>query len=154
MKTKNIERYLESFGKYLVKQARTNLTKGKKNVNKDLYNSIKFKIEESTDGFSLKIFMLGYGKFVDKGVSGNAKIRKYKDYKGQVIQSPYKYTNKRPPVGILEKWIRAWGLRGRVDKEWESAGNRGGQFISTKSFAFLISRSIQKNGIKDLAMPD
>ena len=27
----NIERYLESFGKYVVKQARTNLTKARKN---------------------------------------------------------------------------------------------------------------------------
>ena len=36
----NIERYLESFGKYVVKQARTNLTKARKNVSKDLYNSI------------------------------------------------------------------------------------------------------------------
>ena len=42
MNTENLERYLESFGKYIVKQARTNLTKGKKNVSKDLYNSIKF----------------------------------------------------------------------------------------------------------------
>ena len=31
MNTANIERYLNSFGKYIVKQARTNLTKGKKN---------------------------------------------------------------------------------------------------------------------------
>ena len=44
MKAKNLERYLESFGKYIVKQARTNLTKGKKNVSKDLYNSIKFEV--------------------------------------------------------------------------------------------------------------
>ena len=40
MKTDNIERYLNSFGKYIVKQSRTNLTKGKKNVSKELYNSI------------------------------------------------------------------------------------------------------------------
>ena len=45
MKTKNIERYLESFGKYLVKQARTNLTKGTekygtKNQGKTIYKNI------------------------------------------------------------------------------------------------------------------
>ena len=38
MKTDNIERYLESFGKYIIKQSRTNLTKAKKNLTKDLYN--------------------------------------------------------------------------------------------------------------------
>ena len=34
MKTENLERYLNSFGKYMVQQSRTNLTKGKKNVDK------------------------------------------------------------------------------------------------------------------------
>ena len=151
MQTKNIERYLESFGKYLVKQTRTNLTKGKKNVNKDLYNSIKFKVNEDKDGFSLKIYMLSYGKFVDKGVSGNKKRRSYKDYKGKVISSPYKYTTKQPPSGIIEKWISARRLKGRVDKNWKGAGNRGGQFITNKSFAFLIARKIKRDGIKGIS---
>ena len=44
MKTDNIERYLNSFGKYIVQQAKTNLSKGKKNVSKDLYNSIRYKL--------------------------------------------------------------------------------------------------------------
>ena len=47
MKTKNTARYLESFGKYIVKQARTILTKKKKNVTKDLYDSLKFKVENT-----------------------------------------------------------------------------------------------------------
>ena len=41
MKTDNIERYLNSFGKYIVQQAKSNLTKGKKNVSKDLYRLVK-----------------------------------------------------------------------------------------------------------------
>jgi hypothetical protein len=44
MKTEALERYLNSFGKYVVQQSRTNLTKGKKNVTKDLYKSISFKV--------------------------------------------------------------------------------------------------------------
>ena len=46
MKTENIERYLESFGKYIIKQSRTNLTKAKKNLTKDLYNSLKFTVKK------------------------------------------------------------------------------------------------------------
>ena len=75
MNTSNIERYLTSLGKYLVKQSRANLTRKKKNVNKALYNSIKFKVDTDVDGYSLKIFMLDYGTFVDKGVSGKKDTR-------------------------------------------------------------------------------
>tara|TARA_R100001443_G_scaffold24251_3_gene36522 strand:+ start:7138 stop:7719 length:582 start_codon:yes stop_codon:yes gene_type:complete len=151
MNTKNIEKYLNSFGKYVVKQARTNLTKAKKNVNKDLYNSIKFELDVNDNGFSLDFYMLNYGTFVDKGVSGNKKIQNYVTWDGRNIESPFKYTTKQPPLGILEKWIRARGLKGRVDKEWKSAGNKGGQFISNKSFAFLIGRKIKIDGIKGIS---
>ena len=127
MKTKNIERYLTSFGKYIVKQARTNLSKKRKNVNKALYNSISFRVDEDAKGFSLKLFMLDYGKFVDKGVSGNKQIQDYTTYDGRKVESPYKYRSKQPPASILEKWIRARGLKGR-DSET-------GRYITNKSFA-------------------
>tara|TARA_R100000963_G_scaffold33131_1_gene25242 strand:+ start:500 stop:1066 length:567 start_codon:yes stop_codon:yes gene_type:complete len=151
MKTKNIERYLNSFGKYIVQQARSNLTKAKKNVDKKLYNSIRFKVVPEGKNLVVQFYMLNYGKFVDKGVSGTKKSQTYKNYKGTVVSSPYKYTNKQPPSGIIEKWIKRKGLKGRVDKSWKSAGNKGGQFISNKSFAFLIARSIKKKGIKSLS---
>ena len=48
----NVENYLNSLGKYVVKQSRTMLTKAKKNVNKDLYNSIKYKVVPDGDGFT------------------------------------------------------------------------------------------------------
>jgi hypothetical protein len=37
-----IEAVLDRFGKYIVQQARANLTRKNKNVSKDLYNSIKW----------------------------------------------------------------------------------------------------------------
>jgi len=139
MKTDNIERYLNSFGKYIVKQSRTNLTKGKKNVSKELYNSISFKVVTDADGFSVQFYMADYGTFIDKGVSGNKQTRSYKDYKGQTITSPYKYTNKQPPSKLLDKWIVKKGIAPRDEK---------GRFISRKSISFLIARSIKAKGIK------
>tara|TARA_R100000664_G_C2684128_1_gene90880 strand:+ start:43 stop:609 length:567 start_codon:yes stop_codon:yes gene_type:complete len=150
METSNLERYLESFGKYIVKQARTNLTKGKKNVDKNLYNSLSFKVVEDSGGFTLELYMADYGTFVDKGVSGTKKAQKYTDYKGETKTTPYKRA-KQPPSGLIERWIKKRGIRGRVDKKWKSAGNRGGQFITDKSFAFLISRSIKFNGTKGIS---
>tara|TARA_R100001443_G_scaffold642_4_gene2525 strand:- start:3127 stop:3588 length:462 start_codon:yes stop_codon:yes gene_type:complete len=139
MKTDNIERFLKSFGKYIIKQSRTNLTKGKKNVTKDLYDSLNFKIITDNKGFTIEFSMAEYGTFVDKGVSGNQNKRQYKDYMGKKVPSPYKYTTRQPPSGILEKWISARGLKGRDAR---------GRYITNKSFAFLIARSIKAKGIK------
>ena len=52
-----IEKYLESFGKYVVQQSRTNLTKGKKNVTKGLYNSIKFTVTPNDKGYNVSFSM-------------------------------------------------------------------------------------------------
>ena len=139
MKTDNIERYLNSFGKYVVKQSRTNLTKGKKNVSKELYNSISFKVVTDANGFSVQFYMADYGTFIDKGVSGNKQQRSYKDYTGKTVKSPYKYTTKQPPSKLLDKWIVKKGIAPR-DKQ--------GKFISRKSISFLIARSIKIKGIK------
>ena len=144
MNTKNLERYLESFGKYIVKQARTNLTKGKKNVSKDLYNSIKFEVETEANGdFTVQFMMDYYGQFVDKGVSGNKKKRTYKDWKGKTVSTPYKYTTKQPPSSVLTKWIKMRGIKGR--------DNKTGRFISNKTLAILIGRSIKIKGIQGIS---
>ena len=45
---------LIKFGKYVVQQARTNLTKGKHNFDKTLYNSLRYDIFYSKDKFSMK----------------------------------------------------------------------------------------------------
>ena len=139
MKTDNIERYLNSFGKYIVKQSRTNLTKGKKNVSDTLYNSISFKVVADSKGFSVQFYMADYGTFVDKGVSGNKQVRRYKDYTGKTQKSPYQYTTKQPPSKLLDKWIVRRGIAPRDEK---------GRFISRKSISFLIARSIKVKGIK------
>ena len=141
MKTENIERYLNSFGKYIVQQSRTNLTKGKKNVDKSLYNSINFKVITDANGFTVTFYMKNYGTFVDKGVSGNQQTQSYKDYTGKQVASPYKYKTKQPPSNIIEKWIKKRKIKARDAK---------GRFapISQKSLAFLIARSIKVKGIK------
>ena len=115
MKTDNIERYLNSFGKQVVNRSKGNLQKAK-GGGTNLENSISFKVITDADGFSVQFYMSSYGTFVDKGVSGNKQKRTFKDYTGQTISSPYKYTNKQPPPGILAKWIKKKGIKGRDKK--------------------------------------
>ena len=142
MNTKNIERYLNSFGKQVVAQSKTTLN-FKKGGDTKLENSISFEVVSDADGFSVKFYMADYGTYVDKGVSGTKQTQQYKDYLGKVINSPYKYTNKQPPSGVIDKWVVRKGLKGSRDKE--------GRFIKRKSMVFLIARSIKMKGIKSIA---
>ena len=141
METDNIEKYLNSFGKQVVNRAKGNLQKAKKGG--ALEQSIKFKVVTSQDGFTVEFYMNNYGQFVDKGVSGNKQSQSYKDYKGRVVKSPFKYTNKQPPPDILSKWIKRKGIKGRDKKS--------GRFISNMSLAFIIGRAIKRDGIKSLS---
>jgi len=143
MDTKNIENYLKSFGQNVVDDSKKLLYSEKGST--ALGKSIRFKVTEDANGFSTKFYMDDYGTFLDKGVKGT---------KSNYIENKntdYSYTTKMPPPGIIEKWIKKKGLKGRVQKEWKSAGNRGGQFITNKSFAFLIARSIKQKGIKSIS---
>jgi len=140
MKTDNIEKYLNSFGKQVVNRAKGNLQKAGKGGN--LENSITFKVVTEADGFSVQFYMDSYGTFVDKGVSGTKTKRTFKDYKSKTISSPYKYTTKQPPSRVLDKWIVKKGIATRDEK---------GRFMSRKSISFLIARSIKRNGIQGIS---
>lgn len=126
-----IQEALEDFKKYVIQQARTNLTKGKKNVDKNLYNSLQGFVEKSPAGFRLYFEMEDYGMFQDKGVSG--KKRKY--------DTPFSYKNKKPPIGPLAEWAKKKNIRLRDEQGRFKKGNYN-------TIGFLISRSIFEKGIK------
>jgi|TARA_R110001583_G_scaffold27406_3_gene98034 hypothetical protein len=142
METKNVERYLNSFGKQVVNRAKANLGKAKGGSTK-LAQTIKFEVDSDADGFVVKFYMANYGTFLDKGVSGNKKKQSYKNYENQTESSPYSYTTKQPPPDILSKWIKKKGIKGRDKKS--------GRFISNLSLAFIIGRAIKRDGIKSLS---
>lgn len=120
---------LNKFAKYVIQQSRSNLSKSKKNVSKELYNSLGYNISQSGSKTSLGFDMLDYGKFQDRGVSGTEK--KY--------NTPYKYTNKMPPVKAFDKWTVRKGIAPR---------GKGGKFEKRKGLNFAIAKSIYKKGIR------
>jgi hypothetical protein len=147
----NVENYLHSLGKYVVKQSRTMLTKAKKNVSKDLYNSIKYEVVSDDDNFILQFYMVDYGKFVDKGVSGKKKIQNYITWDKRNIASPFQFGTgssligkaKGGMSGIMSKWAKKKGF------QWKD--KQTGKFMSHKSMGYLIARSIYRDGIKSLS---
>jgi hypothetical protein len=120
---------LNKFAKYVIQQSRSNLSKGKKNVFKELYNSLGYEISQSGSTMSLGFDMVEYGKFQDRGVSGTEK--KY--------NTPYKYTNKMPPAKAFDKWTVRKGIAPR---------GKGGKFEKRKGLNYAIAKSIYKKGIR------
>jgi len=125
----NVKEELNRFAKYVISQSRANLTRGKKNSSKNLYNSLDSEVKVSKNSFELSFLMEDYGVFQDKGVSG---VKKKYD-------TPYSYKSKMPPPSKIDKWIVKKGIAPR---------DKSGKFISRKSLQFMIARSIFNNGIK------
>jgi len=130
MQLKETQKALNDFGKYVVQQSRTNLTKGKKNASKRLYDSIEYQVNVGANDLSVIFSMEDYGKFQDLGVSGVKK--KY--------NTPYSYKDKMPPAKAFSDWVVRKGLKGIRDEK--------GRFIKRKSLQFLIARSVYTKGIK------
>ena len=144
MKTENIERYLESFGKQVVNRSKGNLQKAGKGGK--LEDSIKFEVITTPDGFTVQFYMSSYGQFVDKGVSGTQTKRTFKDYKSKTIKTPYSYKNSKghsqPPSSALDKWVVRKGIAPR---------DASGKFMKRKTITFLIARSIGRKGIQGIS---
>jgi hypothetical protein len=130
MQLKETQKALNDFGKYVVQQSRTNLTKGKKNASKRLYDSIEYQVNVGANDLSVIFSMEDYGKFQDLGVSGVKK--KY--------NTPYSYKDKMPPAKAFSDWVVRKGLKGIRDEK--------GRFIKRKSLQYIIARSVYTKGIK------
>ena len=137
---KNLQTELQSFGKYVVQQSRSNLTKQKHNVRRDLYNSIHYDLTEKNGNYDLAFIMDEYGTFLDKGVKGaNPSLVKGGKQKGG--NSPYSFRNKRPPMQPIADWAKKRNIRLR-DKEGKfKKGNY-------RTIGFILQRSIFAQGIK------
>ena len=131
MQLKETREALNKFAKYVIQQARTNLTKGKKNVTKELYNSLDYNININPNNVNVIFEMEDYGIFQDLGVSGTK--TKY--------NTPYSYTTKMPPPKAFSQWVVRKGLKGTRDK-------KTGRFLSRKSLQYAVARNIFKYGIK------
>ena len=117
-----LEAVLTKFAKFVIQQARTNLTKGRHNFDKTLYNSLQYKLFVGENSFTLGIEMEDYGDFQDKGVRGaggtrkttsafNRRNNKGKIWKQKAPNSPYSFKDgKKPSVKHFKRWSESKGL--------------------------------------------
>ena len=138
MQFKNVDEILNKYGKYVVQQSKSNLTKDKKGSG-DLYNSVSYKINKSQEDFLLDFLMEDYGAFVDKGVKG--KTSTYPETSAAL--SKFQYGSGTGKKGGLTKGIAKW-----VRKKRFQFRDKQGRFMSYESMTYLISRSIYNKGLK------
>jgi hypothetical protein len=124
-----VEDVLRTFGKRVQQQARANLTRNKMNASGGLYDATKYDLQVGKNSFSLSFEMPEYWQYQDSGVSGTEK--KY--------NTPFKYTNKKPPARVFESWAKQKGIKPR---------GKDGRFTTFKSFGFAVANSVFKKGIK------
>ena len=132
----SVENELNKFGKFIVQQSRSNLSKAKKKDRGALYKSINYNLEVGKRSFALSFSMEDYGKFVDKGVKGASSSSK-------APNSPYKFGTGSGRKGGLTDGINGWVKRKRFQFR-----DKKGKFLSYESTAFIVRRSIWFTGLR------
>ncbi len=131
-----VKKVLDDFGQYVVSEAKQNLMHDDKNDTGKLIDTLKYTAKESKNSFEFSIEMESYGKFVDKGVKGKVSSSK-------APSSPFRFGTGTGEKGGLTRAIDGWVQRKRIQFR-----DKGGKFLSYKSTAFLITRSIYTTGLK------
>jgi hypothetical protein len=131
------EKVLKKFRDYVIQQSRSNLSKGGKNVSKELYNSLKGEILTENNYSIVGFSMAEYGQFQDQGVKGKTSSAK-------APNSPFRFGTGTGKKGGLTNSILKWVQARRI----QFKDKKSGKFMSYKSTGYLISRSIFHKGIK------
>lgn len=146
MQLKNLNNLLNTWGKYVVQQSRTYLSKSRKNNTKKLYDSLDYEILTSDKFVSLTFLMEQYGMYVDQGVKGANPniIDEWTKGRRKGIQkapnSPFSYKTKYPPSQPLSEWAKSRNFRLRDEKGRFTKGNY-------KSIGYVLSKFIYAQGI-------
>lgn len=131
---------LDKFGKYVVQQAKSNLSKKKHRDTSTLYNGINYNVTQGKRSTTLRFDFASandYWEFVDKGVKGVSSSAK-------APNSPFKFGTGTGKKGGLTSGINGWVARKRI----QFKDKKTGQFLSYNSTAFLIVRSIWHKGLE------
>ena len=103
---------LNDFGKFLVEEYKDRLITENVNASDELYNSVRYMVEQGNNKFEVKLELADYWKYVENG----------------------RKAGKWPPISAIEKWIEIKPIIPRPMKN--------GKLPTTQQLAFLISRKI------------
>ena len=144
MQLEKVNKTIQMFRDYVIKESKDNLNRSKHNNTKGLYNSIKGEIVTEDKYTIVGFSMDNHGMFVDKGVKGAdpSKVSKNAKITGQQApDSPFSFKSKRPPSKFLEDWAKKKNIRLRDEKGRFKQG-------SYKTIGMIIAKNIWARGIK------
>ena len=159
MKLEELNKMFNDFGKYMVSQSKSNLTRGKK-AGGPLYNSITYDVDDKQkDKVIFTFSMQDYGEFQDKGVKGAdpARLSPNAKIKGQQApNSPYKYGSGsysgswKNFVRSVSSWAQIKNIRLRQYKMVDGKSVATGKFAkgNYESIGYVIASNIYNRGIK------
>ena len=137
MQKDEVQKALDRFKDHIIAQAKRNLTNKDKNVSKKLYNSIEREVKVFPNSIGLYFSMEEYGAYQDLGVKGKKSASK-------APKSPYRFGSGTGKKGGLTAAMEKWVTQRRI----QFKDRKSGKFMSYKSTAWLMTRSIYSKGIK------
>ena len=162
IKYKAVEKYLRSYGKSIIKQARRIIKQKKKNDSGKLLRSLKYVLEEKSEKFNIEFLSARHGEFINKGVQGlgrrnlpkgstagmhgGAKLRPIRTYIDEVTgkrkRSPYSFKTPNMRSDIMQNYVMRKGIK---------IPNKDGSIMSIKRMSYIIGRSIKAKGIQGIS---
>jgi|SRR6056297_171463 len=139
MSASNVEKEFNLFGKRIIKQARTVLSKKGINATKDLYDSMRYETKVFKSGaLEFSFFMEDYWKFVDEGVRGvGGSKADGSQWKLKKNTGKFRYKDKMPPPKAFSKWLTIKGKNVRDAR---------GRFVKRKSAQFAVANAVYHQG--------
>ena len=150
-----MEKLLAGYIERFLNKAADNLNKTQSVTTGKLLDSLDFNIESTRNGYIINFTALDYYKFVDKGVRGAGASLKNttSPYRFKYLMGGGKGTKKKSDlITAIQKWIkdnrmtataRDVNKYGRTGREKKAINT----FSAEKTLAFLIARSIKRNGL-------
>jgi len=152
------------FASDILKDLQSNLRDRGINATDNLSQSITFEpLHILKTGIVFELMLDSYYKYVDQGVKGN-------DSSLRAPNSPFKYSNKLPPVSKLKQWIKDKPLMIKTSINLIKRDSKGNPIINKKTgkiikkrpstveketieseiekAAFLMAESIRRKGLK------
>jgi len=145
----------EVFGDRLQKNAKDNLRVVGKGGGR-LESKMDHFAKKVNDGYSWRFFMEDYWEFIDRGVRGVGGFKNVTDrfgkiqrdtqgkplrtrwIKKKVTDPKFKYTNKRPPTRVFDRWTVRKGLAPRAS----------GRFRVRGGLKFALAETVFREGIE------
>lgn len=128
-----INRLLDAYSIKSTNEAKQIIKQANAVASGNLINDLKIKLISTPFGVDMQLVAPPYAKYVDYGVKGNKSSKK-------APNSPFKYGNKPPPKGAIDRWMVRKNIKGTRDSK--------GRFISRWFLNLLIRKSIQAKGTK------